>query len=233
MRYIRWILLILYILLVAGLMSYAVFGLKDEGIIVVGAVTIVSLIVFLGTIGVRDLCLPVHSRRMIIPIIIAGAMLAVLAVSMLLALGELSEIQGPDWLAYLFWPALALNWIVWSILLYYYTRGVDRFDVIRRIAFILFAGSAAELLAAFPSHLIVSRRPGCFVGWFTLSAIIAGVCVMVWSFGPGIFLLFVYGRYKEDRKIPRCRNCGYDLRGLDHERCPECGTEVPKKSAGQ
>lgn len=233
MRYIRWILLIFYLLLVAGLMSYAVFGLKDEGIIALGAVTIVSLIVFLGTIGGRDLCLPVHSRRMIIPIIIAGAMLAVLVVSLILALLELLDIGTGDWINFLFWPVLILNWLVWGVLLYFFTRGRGRFVVIRRIAFLLFAGSAAELLAALPSHLIVSRRPGCFVGLFTLSAIIAGVCVMVWSFGPGIFLLFVYGRYREDRKIPRCRNCGYDLRGLDHERCPECGVEVPKKSAGE
>ena len=26
----------------------------------------------------------------------------------------------------------------------------------------------------------------------------------------------------------RCRSCGYDLRGADHEACPECGKEIRK-----
>ena len=28
-----------------------------------------------------------------------------------------------------------------------------------------------------------------------------------------------------------CRACGYDLRGADHERCPECGASVPRVAA--
>lgn len=33
------------------------------------------------------------------------------------------------------------------------------------------------------------------------------------------------------RKCGRCMNCGYDLRGADHEACPECGVSLPKAAA--
>jgi hypothetical protein len=54
------------------------------------------------------------------------------------------------------------------------------------------------MLAAVPSHLIVSRRPGCLVGLATAIGIVAGIYVMMWSFGPAIFLLFLQeGRRQE------------------------------------
>jgi len=31
-------------------------------------------------------------------------------------------------------------------------------------------------------------------------------------------------QYLNDQGIPICRKCGYDLRGLPRDRCPECGT---------
>ena len=57
-----------------------------------------------------------------------------------------------------------------------------------RLAFtaLLLAGSLAELLASIPSHLIVRRRPGCFVGIGTMMGIMAGVYVMLFCFGPMI-----------------------------------------------
>ena len=36
---------------------------------------------------------------------------------------------------------------------------------------------------------------------------------------------FVVRRWRRQR-TGRCFRCGYDLRGADHEVCPECGAEV-------
>ena len=33
------------------------------------------------------------------------------------------------------------------------------------------------------------------------------------------------------RKRGRCLKCGYDLRGADHEACPECGVSLPQPPA--
>ena len=116
-----------------------------------------------------------------------------------------------------------------GVLLYVYTRRVERFKALFRISSILFAGSFAELLAAVPAHLIVIRRPGCLVGVLTMLGIVSGVYVMTWTFGPGLALLFMREAYKQQRKYPLCLRCGYNLTGtLQSGRlsCPECGTQV-------
>ena len=38
---------------------------------------------------------------------------------------------------------------------------------------------------------MVQRRSGCFVGIHTAIGILAGLYVMFWSFGPGMFMLFL------------------------------------------
>lgn len=37
-------------------------------------------------------------------------------------------------------------------------------------------------------------------------------------------------QYLNDHEMPICMNCGYDLRGLTHARCPECGVESETNS---
>ena len=45
---------------------------------------------------------------------------------------------------------------------------------------------------------------------------------LLWSLLLGPFVLRRYHR----AKYGRCLKCGYDLRGTDHEVCPECGTAL-------
>ena len=74
---------------------------------------------------------------------------------------------------------------------------MQRYHAIFHLARLVFAGSVAEMLAAVPSHLIVSRRPGCLVGLATAIGILSGMYVMIWSFGPAIFLLFLQAARRE------------------------------------
>lgn len=64
----------------------------------------------------------------------------------------------------------------------------------------LFRGSLLELLVAIPSHVIVSRRPGCFVGMFTGLGVSSGITVMLWAFGPGIILLFLRNKHRRESR---------------------------------
>lgn len=109
------------------------------------------------------------------------------------------------------------------MLLYRLVRGKRRFKFIANLAASLFIGSLAELLVTIPSHLIVSRRPGCLVGLGTMLGMAAGVYVLFWAFGPAILLLYLYPEYRRHRNDRLCPGCEYDLRGADHVRCPECG----------
>ena len=47
--------------------------------------------------------------------------------------------------------------------------------------------------------------------------------MFLWLLVPGPFVLRRYIR----RKRGLCVKCGYDLRGAEHEACPECGQECP------
>jgi hypothetical protein len=129
-----------------------------------------------------------------------------------------------DLLGYAALAVIALSWIGWGVLLFGRLRDKPRYTVLRKLTTYVFAGSLAELLATVPSHVIVSRRPGCLVGIGTAIGIIAGCAVMIFSFGPAIAILFLRPRWRAETAdgVPYCPACGYDLRASS-ERCPECG----------
>jgi hypothetical protein len=198
MRVVRWILLLLYVGLVGGLFTMAVLG--DDiwpGVLVLG-ITIAALAMFVLGAGTKNLCRPIRRRRLWLPVAVASFMLAVLVVGLTLAFGELLRFKDDsNWGAGL-WVTLGITWVFWAVLLFVYTRQLQRYQAIFRLAQLVFAGSIAEMLAAVPSHLIVSRRPGCLVGLATAIGIAGGLLVMLWSFGPAIVLLFLQaGRRRE------------------------------------
>jgi hypothetical protein len=51
------------------------------------------------------------------------------------------------------------------------------------------------------------------------------LAVITPTVGLGGWLLLT-ARQPEDADGPRCFNCGYNLTGLVHPRCPECGLEI-------
>jgi hypothetical protein len=57
-------------------------------------------------------------------------------------------------------------------------------------------GSFLELLIAVPTHIVARSRDYCCAGAYTFIGIALGLAVMLLSFGPGVFLLFV-DRWKQ------------------------------------
>ena len=203
MRILRWTLLILYLGLVFGLFALGMW--QDEihvAVWIVLGITIAADALFILGAGNKDLFRPIHRRRLLLPLVAASFMLAVLVGGLTLALGELFRVSeaGSDGK---FWTLIGTCWIFWGILLYVYTYRLGRYQAIFRLAKLVFVGSLAELLAATPAHIIVSRRTGCFVGLATGIGVLAGLYVMIWSFGPAIFLLFLQeARRRESRHRP-------------------------------
>lgn len=192
MRGVRWVLLLLYVGLLGSLFTVALIGDNNTLELLVFGITVAALAMFILGAGRKDLCRPLRRRRLWLPVVAAAFMLAALGLGLTLAFSELLRFKGDDatWSAGP-WIALGLMWIFWAVLLYGYTRKLPRYQAIFQLARVVFAGSLAEMLAAVPSHVIVSRRPGCLVGLATTLGIIVGLLVMFWSFGPGIFLLFL------------------------------------------
>lgn len=232
LKVLRWVLLGLYMALIIGLFGWVLLGIDDDlwGFLLtcLGIVFVTQAFFIFGS-GTIQLCKPLRRRRLLLPLVASGAMFAMLALGLFLAMVELFRIEGQmsdEVLQASFFGVLLLSWLIWGVLLFVYARNWQRYQVMSRIARMLFAGSLLELLATVPSHVIVIRRPGCFVGILTMLGIIAGLNVMLFSFGPMLVVLFLRPRYRSEKALGThfCAHCGYDLRA-SKDRCPECGTQ--------
>ena len=235
MRVLRWVFLGLYALLLLGLLAMPLAAGDGEavGVTVVVAVMLAGQAMLIFGSGTISLCRPIRRKRLVLPVLVAAAMLALLAGGLLIAMWELFRLDvGADdvVLSFAFFGVIGLSWIGWGVLLFARLRDKPRYTVLRRLTTYLFAGSLAELLATVPSHVIVSRRPGCLVGIGTAMGILAGVCVMLFSFGPAIAILFLRPRWRAETAegVPYCPACGYDLRASSG-RCPECGLRFEER----
>lgn len=226
LRVLRWVFLALYSLLILGLFGIAMHWPDEVGGLIVAFLGIMfasQAMLILGA-GTIQLCRPLRRRRLVLPVFVAATMVGLLFAGLLLAVLELLELQNSIEVE-VFWITVVLNWICWGALLFAYARNQPRYSLLSRFSRMIFAGSLAELLATVPAHLIVIRRPGCLVGLATMMGIAAGLCVMFFSFGPMITVLFLRPRYRAEKAAGSqfCETCGYDLRA-SVDRCPECGT---------
>jgi hypothetical protein len=230
----RWVFLALYLALLASVLGFFVY--HDEVVFAMfwlGILLGAQALFVLGA-GTIHLCRPIRKRRLFMPVVVASLMFTVLFGGLGIALLEyfkLENVFDTDEGALAFWATLLASWVGWGFLMFAHTRDLPRFKALSRLSNLLIAGSLAELLAAVPAHVVVTRRPGCLVGLGTLIGIVAGLSVMTFSFGPAVVLLFLRPRYRREQMEASdgtvvCEACGYDLRA-SRERCPECGTAFP------
>jgi len=223
----RWPLIVLYCLVVAGLVATALASGDLTATITVLLGLLCQLLFFISRGNPQSL-VPVTYRRVLLPSIIGGLMMAVLLVGMLLALIELLRLDYLPELVAL--SLLLLSWLVWTVVFLVAARNLPYLRAVRRLVLTMLGGSLLQLLTTLPSHLIVTRRGGCLVGIATGIGLMAGVSVLFWAFGPGIVLLFMYEQRK--RRRGHCPECGYSLRGLPEPRCPECGRPFTSREVG-
>ncbi len=237
MRRHRWLLLGLYVPLILLLFGTLVVASRPDAESMywwggLGVFLVFSQIIFICVPGRPEYLTPVRARHLVAPAIVAGLMMAALIGGLTCALWELllgSDV--PDFVVWVFWSGLVPLWVIWTVVFYVQCRCLNRFQAIRRMVMWLLKGSLLQLLATVPSHVVVSRRPGCMVGFFTACGMMAGIYVMLWAFGPGIALLF----WAETRRqmAGHCPACGYNLRGLPKRRCPECGRPFTLEEIGK
>ncbi len=197
LRWLRWVLLALYLALILGLGGTALSDAGQAFAVAVLVLTLCSQALLIFGSSKLELTRPIRGWRLVIPTAVAGLMLAILIGGAGLALSELFYLEDGQWTTPALLALVAVSWIVWSLLLFVYCQGWERFNIIGRLTGLIFAGSLATLLVSIPAHIIVSRRPGCFVGLLTALGIASGIYVMLWSFGPAILLLF----FKEKRRF--------------------------------
>jgi hypothetical protein len=136
---------------------------------------------------------PVTKRWLIWPLLAALAMLLLLAGGILAAVWETIEntndLTDPATIIAFVSPVGAV-WIAWAITFGFYTIRGGRVNFMTRLVRSLVAGSILELLVAVPAHVLARTRNYCCAGFGTFWGIAAGISVMLFAFGPAVFVLF-------------------------------------------
>jgi hypothetical protein len=130
------------------------------------------------------------------PILLTGSLTGALLLAMACTLMEfLFELNRNSIIVpFMFFSSTAialLIWIGWTILFYQMSRRDKPETIILKQCRLLLKGSILELLIAVPTHIIVRSRDYCCAGMMTFLGIAVGVPVMLFSFGPSIYFLFV------------------------------------------
>jgi hypothetical protein len=109
---------------------------------------------------------------------------------------EIPESQT-DVLEYLLVLVPLILWILWSVVFCIYFRQTDYYTWAGRIVRGLIAGSILELFISIPIY--ITREEDCYCARGSYAGIVFGGTVLLWAFGPGVFLLFL----REKRRIEK------------------------------
>jgi len=91
------------------------------------------------------------------------------------------------------WSGIAagvLTWCIWSVVFFRLSRSLEANDWLSRQCRLLLKGSILELLIAVPTHIIARYRDYCCAGFMTFIGLTMGISVMLFSFGPAVFILY-------------------------------------------
>ncbi len=135
---------------------------------------------------------PVERIPLAKTVLVTALMMAGLVVGAFLSIFEFGFYNsGGGWTP---WTVLIIgiaSWCGWGIAFFRLSRKVDAEDLTSRLCRYLLKGSILELLIAVPTHIVARCRDYCCAGFMTFIGLTLGISVMLFSFGPGIFFLFV------------------------------------------
>jgi hypothetical protein len=120
--------------------------------------------------------------------LMAGGLVTGAAYSILEFLGR-DQIK-PDWLVLLPIGLGIWMWGLWAVIFNDVGTGEPRSYVARQCE-LLFKGSILELLVAVPTHIVARYRDYCCAGFMTFVGLTMGISVMLFSFGPAVFFLYM------------------------------------------
>jgi hypothetical protein len=140
---------------------------------------------------------PVTRLPLALTIVAGGLMMGALVTGGVYSLCEFAFAQHAlekpegDWTQW-FAPGLGLaEWCVWAVIFFRSSRTMEPLDLVSRQCKWLLKGSILELLVAVPTHIVARCRDYCCAGLMTFIGLVLGTSVMLFSFGPGVFFLFV------------------------------------------
>jgi hypothetical protein len=146
---------------------------------------------------------PVRRATVFKPLIAAGFMAGLLVFAAIVSIVEfLASDPFQDGAAQSGLAAGLAVWVGWTIVFYLASRRHPSHSIMASQCRLLLRGSALELLIAVPTHIVARSRDYCCAGFMTFLGLVFGISVMLFSFGPGLFFLFLI-RWRQVRPQPR------------------------------
>lgn len=136
---------------------------------------------------------PVARRSLLLPILTTGLLVGGLVMGATVSIHEFIHPSAglSTWMG---WATLALacvSWGLWTLVFYRMSRTELATDIVSRLCRWLLKGSILELLIAVPTHIVARYRDYCCAGIMTFIGLTMGISVMLFSFGPAVFYLFL------------------------------------------
>ena len=156
-------------------------------------------LLFIFGSGTIELCRPIKKKRLLIPVVVASMMLSILFLGLGMSLIEFFRLKSVDSFNQLLIVLTGVSWFFWGWFFFVNYRTKERYQVLAQLTKAVLGGNLIQLLIVIPVFLVVRQRPGCFAGLLTSMGLSAGICVMIWAFGPGIVLLFL--REKRQKEL--------------------------------
>jgi hypothetical protein len=136
---------------------------------------------------------PVTRRSLLLPILTTGLLVGGLMMGAIFSIYEFI-FRGAGMDRWVGWATLALaciSWGLWTLVFYRMSRSELATDIVSRLCRWLLKGSMLELLIAVPTHIVARYREYCCAGIMTFIGLTMGISVMLFSFGPAVFFLFL------------------------------------------
>lgn len=134
------------------------------------------------------------TKRSVMPLVIsASLMMAILVAGVLFSLDEVfkTNLCSIDIKNLLPVILFLFVWLFWGVVFLRLKKEKEAQGFLDHVCGLLLKGSILELLVTVPSHIYVRQRTECCAGIQTFMGIAFGLAVMLFSFGPGIYFLFV------------------------------------------
>ena len=91
-------------------------------------------------------------------------------------------------------------WIFWSVIFVVYLWQGGHYNWAGKIIRALIAGSILELFVAVPIY--ATRQDECYCARGSYAGLVFGGTVLLWAFGPAIFLLFIREKHRREKLMP-------------------------------
>lgn len=167
--------------------------------------SVVNLTLFLGFVLIAQwlfllpgrnwrVSLAETARPMKTAVLVAAFMATLLTVGMGASLLDLTRSNWLDKIGNLagFYIIMVVLWLVWTVVFYLYWRRRERWYRLTWMINSLIAGSILESFVAIGVYAWNPQNDSCWCARGAYTGLVFGATVMIWLFGPGVILLFLY-----------------------------------------